>query len=333
MKEVKLYPLLFEPVFKEKLWGGRKLEKILNKKLPPEISIGESWEISDHPDGPSIIANGHFKNMTLSELKNMLGKTLMGNKYVERYHDKRFPLLVKFIDSEDLLSVQVHPDDEYTKKNNLLDSGKTEAWYVIWADNDAFLYKGFNKTLSKEEFVKALSEKKLSRYLNKVPVKTGDIIFLPPGTVHAIGKGIIICEVQQSSNITYRIYDWDRVDKNGKPRELHLKEALEVMNLSKELKGKEEKKLLSEKKEYKKYLLIKNNYFIMQELVIFETTSFKFSPDYFKMMMIIEGNGNFLYDNEKLPYEKGNSFLIPAYLKELTLVPSQNTKIVYVENR
>lgn len=211
------------PSFKDYLWGGHRLADEYNKKYDGKI-LAESWELSCHPDGPSIIANGKYAGMTLNEFIETEGKEVLGEN-CRRFRD--FPVLVKFIDAKDNLSIQVHPDNRYALKNEG-QYGKTEMWYVMDAAEGAYLYYGFKEAISKEEFAKRIEDDTLLEVLNAVPVHKGDVFFIESGTMHAIGKDILIAEIQQNSNITYRVYDYGRKGKDGKKRELHVDKALAV---------------------------------------------------------------------------------------------------------
>lgn len=223
------YPFKFREVYKNYIWGGRNLE-LLGKVLP-EGKVSESWEASCHEDGLSVIDNGEFRGKTLYEIIKEKGAEILGEDIYKAYKDK-FPILIKFIDANDKLSVQVHPDDGYAKKYENNSLGKNEMWYIIDAKPEAKLICGLRNSVDKEKFKKACDEERVEECLNYIEVTKGDIINIPSGTVHAICEGLLIAEIQQSSNITYRIYDYNRKDTNGNKRELHLNKALEVINFS-----------------------------------------------------------------------------------------------------
>ena len=222
-----LYPLTFKPILKSVIWGGSQIcpfEGI----TPTEEGVGESWELSHVDDNFSVVAEGELANKSLDELIKEYGKELVGGKVMERF-GSRFPLLIKFIDARDNLSIQVHPDDELAKvRHNSF--GKTEMWYVIKADKGASLYSGFSQQIDKEEYVKRVGNNTIMDVLKKYDVSEGDVFFLPAGRVHAIGAGCFIAEIQQTSNITYRIYDYNRKDKNGNTRELHTELAKDAID-------------------------------------------------------------------------------------------------------
>lgn len=222
-----LYPLTFKPILKSVIWGGSQICPFKGI-TPTEEGVGESWELSHVDDNFSVVAEGELANKSLDELIKEYGKELVGGKVMERF-GSRFPLLIKFIDARDNLSIQVHPDDELAKvRHNSF--GKTEMWYVIKADKEASLYSGFSQQIDKEEYVKRVENNTIMDVLKKYHVSEGDVFFLPAGRVHAIGAGCFIAEIQQTSNITYRIYDYNRKDKNGNTRELHTELAKDAID-------------------------------------------------------------------------------------------------------
>lgn len=222
-----LYPLTFKPILKSVIWGGSQMCPFKGI-TPTEEGVGESWELSHVDDNFSVVAEGELANKSLDELIKEYGKELVGGKVMERF-GSRFPLLIKFIDARDNLSIQVHPDDELAKvRHNSF--GKTEMWYVIKADKGASLYSGFSQQIDKEEYVKRVENNTIMDVLKKYDVSEGDVFFLPAGRVHAIGAGCFIAEIQQTSNITYRIYDYNRKDKNGNTRELHTELAKDAID-------------------------------------------------------------------------------------------------------
>ncbi len=220
-----MYPMKLIPPTKDYIWGGEKLKTEYNIS-GASSRLAEAWILSVHPDGESVVENGKFSGKTLSEVlsenKNFLGKNSGGN----------LPIMFKLIDAKKDLSIQVHPDDSYAKKYEG-DNGKTEAWFILDCDDDAEIIFGFNKTLTKEEFAEAIEEEKLEGFANRIKVKKGDCFLIEAGTLHAICKGIVIGEVQQSSNVTYRVYDYGRTDDNGNKRELHIEKAIDVTKLEK----------------------------------------------------------------------------------------------------
>lgn len=225
---MKLYPLTFNPVFSYRIWGGNKLKSVLNKSYSQD-SIGESWEISDVEDNQTIVNNGNLKGNTLKDLIKTFKGDFLGHKVYQTFGNN-FPLLIKFIDAKTPLSIQVHPSNQLAKKRHN-SFGKNEMWYVMQAENEAELIVGFNQKISKEDYVNHLKNNTLKDILNTETVTSGDTFYIPTGRVHAIGAGVLLAEIQQTSNITYRIYDYDRVDKKtGQKRELHTNLALDAIN-------------------------------------------------------------------------------------------------------
>jgi mannose-6-phosphate isomerase len=222
---VGLYPLKFEPIYKKRIWGGQKLREVFSKDIPPFEKIGESWELADLPDDKSVIVNGELTGQTLSSAIKKYPKEITGDKNFEG----PFPLLIKFINAEDILSVQVHPDSQTCRRMGK-GNPKTECWYIISAAPGAVIYKGFKKGVTKEKFSKAIEKGSVAELLEKVPVEAGQCHFLPAGTAHSIGAGLLIAEIQTPSDTTYRVFDWNRVDETGKTRPLHIEEALESIN-------------------------------------------------------------------------------------------------------
>lgn len=225
-----LYPVKFEPILKDKIWGGQKLSTLLGKDFKGLPNSGESWEISSVPGEVSVVANGHLKGKSLNEIIREYKGDLVGHKVYSKYGDQ-FPLLIKFIDANDNLSVQVHPDDRLAKtRHNSF--GKTEMWYVVQADRNAKLISGFDTQIEKDEYKSYVESGRIMNVLAKHEVSSGDVFFIPAGRIHAIGAGILIAEIQQTSDVTYRIYDFDRKDHLGNTRELHINEAIEANDYS-----------------------------------------------------------------------------------------------------
>ena len=215
--------LKLKPACKDYLWGGHRLVDEYNVEYEGDI-LAEAWELSCHPDGPSMIMNGPYKGKSLRDYLEAEGMEVLGT-HCRRFRE--FPILTKFIDAKDNLSIQVHPSNGFALQNEG-QYGKTEMWYVLDAEEGAFLYYGFKREITREEFAKRIEENTLLEVLNAVPVKKGDVLFIESGTLHAIGKGILIAEIQQNSNVTYRVYDYGRVGKDGKKRDLHIEKALAV---------------------------------------------------------------------------------------------------------
>jgi mannose-6-phosphate isomerase len=222
---VKAYPLKFKPIYKELIWGGRKLREFFGKDIPTGRKIGESWELVDLPNDKSIIANGELAGLSLTQIIRQFPRLIMGD---ENFRGP-FPIMIKFIDAQDVLSIQVHPDAQACQR---IGSGvpKTEFWYILAAEKDAVIYKGLKKGITKAEFLQAIQSSTVAELLNEIPVKEGQCYFLPGGTIHSIGAGILIAEIQTPSDTTYRIFDWGRLDAGGRPRQLHTAEAVASIN-------------------------------------------------------------------------------------------------------
>lgn len=320
-----LYPLKFKSQYKERIWGGNRLASLFQKNLPQGSKIGESWELSTVEDSSSIIENGYLQGNDLLEIIPLYMGDLMGDQVYERFGDE-FPLLFKLIDAEDVLSVQVHPDDSVSKKRHSA-YGKNEMWYVIDAEKDSILYNGFNKNLSKEEFLQRLEDGTVEEDLQAVPVKPGDVFYIPAGRIHAIGKGIVLAEIQQSSDVTYRVYDWNRKDSIGQPRELHLDLAVDVIDYQ------------QNKETYSNYTPIWNksiqvvkspsfvSHFIQCNQAIERNYHFL---DSFVVYFCVEGTLEVQSEGEAYPLTAGECMLIPAEIKELRLHPKGEAKLLEV---
>ena len=225
MTAMKAYPLKSVPVFKQRIWGGRRLQEVFGKDLPPGRKIGESWEIADLHEGRSTIGNGPLAGQTLGEVVRRHTPEIAG----KRDFPAPFPLLVKFLDAQDVLSVQVHPDPETCRRMGKGDP-KTECWYIIQAQPGAVIYKGLKKGVTRERFAKAIEDGTAADFVAAIPVQPGQCHFMPAGTVHSLGAGLLIAEIQTPSDTTYRVFDWNRLDTTGKPRPLHIAEALESIH-------------------------------------------------------------------------------------------------------
>lgn len=287
------------PSCKDYLWGGHRLVDEYGKEYEGEI-LAETWELSCHPDGPSTIVNGAYAGKTLEEYIEEAGKEVLG-KNCRRFRD--FPILIKFIDAKQNLSIQVHPDNRYALKNEG-QYGKTEMWYVMDAGKDAFLYYGFKKEISKEEFARRIQEDTLLEVLNAVPVQKGDVLFIESGTIHAIGEDILIAEIQQNSNVTYRVYDYGRVGKDGKKRDLHIEKALAVTNRVPLIKSKSSYPHVAD-----------CDYFTVDKLNLdgqmMRRMEGYVSEESFVSILILDGEGT-VSCGDQVTYKKGDSLFLPA---------------------
>lgn len=293
------------PAIKDYIWGGTKLRDDFGKES--ELSkLAESWELSCHKDGPSVIVGGECDGMTLRELIEKQGKGILGTS-CERFDD--FPILIKLIDAKDNLSVQVHPNNEYAQRVEG-EYGKTEMWYIVDCDEGASLLYGFKKEISGEEFARRIADNTLLEVTNAVPVKKGDVFFIEAGTLHAIGKGILIAEIQQNSNTTYRIYDYGRVGNDGKPRELHVEKAKDVTVLA-------PAKPYPEAPAEQKYghtikLLSSCEYFTTYKVDVDFTAMLDADSTSFNSLLILEGEGDIVPEDGIVSFKKGDSFFVPA---------------------
>ena len=320
-----LYPLKFRPILKSIIWGGSDISKFKNIE-PIQDGIGESWEISGVQGDISIIENGHLAGTSLQDLLAESREQLVGSEVYHKFGNK-FPLLIKFIDAQDDLSIQVHPDDKLAgERHNSF--GKTEMWYVVKAAPGAFLYTGFEKEISPDEYEKSIEDNSFTDSLKKHIVKEGDVFFLPAGRVHAIGAGCFIAEIQQTSNITYRIYDYNRKDSQGNSRQLHTELAKDAIDF---------KLYDTYQTEYKKQLnkpveLVTCPYFTTNLLELNEFTKRDYSQkDSFVIYMCLEGSLN-LVDNKgnSLLIERGESLLIPAETNYVEISPNNHCKLLEV---
>ncbi len=267
-----IYPLLFCPVLKHYPWGGRNLEN-LGRTLPPG-QVAESWEIAAHEDGASIIANGHFKGKSLSELHEILGLDLIGRESQWAQERGKFPLLVKLLDANKPLSVQVHPDDSYALLHEGNELGKTEMWVVLHAKPGAEIILGLRENVTPEEFRAALADDSLEPLLHAIKVQAGDHICVPAGSLHAIMDGLLIAEIQQNSNTTYRVYDWNRSTADGQRRPLHIDKALDVIDFDQVAPIMPEPKLIASNDGVCRSLLCRNEYFTAEQVTMEPGCSF-----------------------------------------------------------
>lgn len=304
------------PTGKDYLWGGTRLREEYGKEINL-TPLAESWECSVHPDGPSYVANGSFKGKTLAEVLKETPKYL-GTKV----ENGELPVLVKFIDAKKDLSVQVHPNDEYAQKHEH-DNGKTEMWHVIDAEEGACLIYGFQHAVTEEILRKSLEAGTLSKHLQKVPVHKGDTYFVPAGTVHGIGKGILVAEIQESSNVTYRVYDYDRVDKNGQKRELHFNKAVQVMDMSVASDVKQKPRIVKYYPGCSRELLCRCKYFETERIQVTKGFSFSVMNSSFQILMCLDGYGQVeTMDAEQKPMRicKGETLFLPAGLGKCLVV-------------
>ncbi|NJD03091.1 MAG: class I mannose-6-phosphate isomerase [Ruminiclostridium sp.] len=320
-----LYPLKFKPVYKDYVWGGRNFEK-LGKQLPEGI-VAESWEVSCHKNGTSIVANGEFEGITLPNLIKLFGRALIGSELPEKDVEK-FPLLVKFIDADKNLSVQVHPGDSYARANENGEYGKNEMWYIIAARPGAKLVYDVRPGITREAFAQAVRDNKVESCLKSIEVFPGDAINIPSGLIHAIGQGIMLAEVQQNSDTTYRVYDYGRTD-----RPLHIEKALDVIDFnSAGRKEKYEGLELDLGNGSSKKHIIATDYFSVEVYNIDGTVTEYATGGKFYIYTVFEGSGGMVWDTGSLDIKAGESLLIPAALGKYALSGRMKALKCYVPN-
>ncbi|NVN96128.1 MAG: class I mannose-6-phosphate isomerase [Bacteroidetes bacterium] len=320
-----LYPMQFKPVFKDKIWGGMKIKTELGLDYAPLPNCGEVWALSGIEDNNSEVANGFLEGNELNELVEVYMGDLVGDAVYEKFGNE-FPILIKFIDANDYLSIQVHPDDALAAKRKI-GYGKSEMWYILQADEKAELITGFNQKVNKESYIKHLQNKTLKQILNIEKVKKDEVFYIPAGRVHALGPGLLLAEIQQTSDTTYRIYDWDRLDDKGNPRQLHVEEALDAID-------------------FEVYDNYKTNYphTLNKTVNVVETPFFttnvlqldkKLEKNYeeldsFVIFVCIHGKGELHYGSEKLDFKKGEVVLLPANINKIQLLPLEEIKLLEV---
>ena len=312
-----LYPLTFETIFKDKIWGGQKIKTILEKDFSPLPNCGETWEVSDVNGNVSVVKEGALIGKTLHELVSQYKGELVGQHVYETYGD-RFPLLVKFIDANDDLSIQVHPNDELAKKRGS-GFGKTEMWYIMQADKGAELNAGFNREVTKEEYVKAVADNTIQALLNIEPAAPGDVFFLPAGRVHYIGKGLLLAEIQQTSDTTYRIYDFDRVDATtGQKRELHTDLAVDAIDYQ----HYDHYKTQYEKTLNESVNAVTSDYFVTNVLNFDQEVTHDYTQiDSFVILICVAG---------ALTIEAQGGYSVPLTMGQCVLIPASNTTVTFV---
>lgn len=315
-----LQPVKLKPSFKDYLWGGTRLKTEYNKNSDLDI-VAESWELSTHKDGQSVVYGGQYDGLTLSAYIDRIGKDKLGKNALAFDY---FPLLIKFIDAKNDLSVQVHPDDGYAMEHEG-EYGKTEMWYVMDCEDSAFLYYGFNRTVTREELERRIADNTLIEVLNKVEVKKGDVFFIPSGTIHAICSGIVICEIQQNSNTTYRVYDYDRRDASGNTRPLHIKQALDVTALSPSPKQEGLRVLSADDKE-----LSSCRYFTVRKIDVDGEKTISVDDNCFRSVIVTDGRGTMRVGDTVLELQKGDSIFIPAQNIDYTFMGNCEIILSYV---
>lgn len=312
-------PFLLKPAAKNYLWGGRRLNDDFSKEIDLE-PLAETWECSTHPDGLSIAAGGAFKGMSLTEILRMHPE-YMGTRPDT---NGRLPILVKLIDAREPLSVQVHPDDAYAMEHENGQSGKTEMWYVLDAAPKASLIYGLCHDTDKEVLKKSIENGNVEKLLQKVEVKKDDVFYIEAGTIHAIGAGVLIAEIQENSNLTYRLYDYDRMDKNGKKRELHIEKALEIANLKGDIEPRQPMRVLKYQQGCALELLCRCRYFEVYRMLVNtercrKLVKYHTGSTSFRVLLCIGGCGSAAWDNKAVNFFKGDCMFVPADSVEIRI--------------
>lgn len=315
-------PFLLKPAGKDYLWGGSRLNDDFSKGIDM-TPLAETWECSTHEDGPSVVASGEYKGMLLKDVLKENPQFLGFHPFGGVYDEKRgqgsgeLPILIKLIDAQKDLSVQVHPDDAYAMEHENGSWGKSEMWYVLDATKDAHLVYGLKNKISRKRFQKSIEDGTLEKYLQKVPVHQNDVFFVEAGTIHALGAGSLVAEIQENSNLTYRIYDYDRVDKNGKKRELHIDKAMDVVNLKAATEPKQPMHVLRYQKGKAMEFLCRCKYFQVERMMINtercrEMADFQTDSNSFHVLLCTTGCGAILFGNEEINFFKGDCIFVPA---------------------
>ena len=308
-----VYPLIFEPILKPKIWGGRKLETLVGKRLPDGAAIGESWELADLEDDQSVVAQGPAKGKTLGTLVTEWGTDLIGRAEL---FENRFPLLIKFLDAHQMLSVQVHPDQATAHRIGGTVRVKNEAWYVLEAKADAFIYRGLRNGIDAAALELAIAEDRVESVLQRLPVKKGHCYYLPSGTIHALGAGVVVAEIQTPSDTTYRVYDWNRIDPStGRPRDLHLQEALPCVSFD-SVPSEIEKPQHIASLWTSVTSLVRSKSFIIERIRMIEGMEQEIPYEEMVIWMVLEGRGQIECSASGSPFAfgVGDTVLLPAGL-------------------
>ena len=323
-----LYPFVFRPIFKDRIWGGRELERLYGKKIPAGKPVGESWEISDRPGDASVIANGEFAGKDLRWLMTHHAAEILGD--AKPAVAGRFPLLCKILDAREKLSLQVHPPA--SKAAELKGEPKTEMWFIADAAPDASLYVGLKRGVTRAEFEQKISDGSVADCFHRILVKAGDTMFLPSGRVHAIGDGLVIFEIQQNSDTTYRVFDWNRVGLDGQPRELHIAQSLASIDFN-DFEPKLVPQNYRNAPNFKFRQLVEDSLFNVQELVFENVGSVKLSGQYLRIIAVTKGVATIADDSSGIVAElkSGDFCLIPACLKNVEIKAATNTSFLCVE--
>ena len=325
MKQNVLYPLKFKPIFKDKIWGGRKIKEQLGLDFGPLPNCGEVWLLSGLWDEQSEVANGDFEGDEINDLVETFMGDLVGESVFDKYGEQ-FPLLLKIIDANDWLSVQVHPDDELAEKRGI-DNGKTEMWYVMHANKDAELVMGFNREMTRMDYVKVMKNNTLRDVLNYEKVEAGDVFFIPAGRVHALGPDIMVAEIQQTSDTTYRIYDWDRINEAGMSRELHIPQSVEAIDFN----IPDQYKIEVQDVMNKTVPVVDCQYFVTNLLQLQGEMEKDYSNlDSFVILLCMEGIFSLVWENGAVFVKQGECVLIPNIVKKVSIRAERYCKLLEV---
>ena len=319
-----LYPLSFKPILKERVWGGRNIERLYEKQLPEKVPIGESWEVSDRPGDVGVIANGPLAGKDFRWLIEKHGKELFGALPVA----ERFPLLIKILDAQDVLSLQVHPPASIAPK--LKGEPKTEMWYIAHAEPKAYLYAGLKQGATREEFERRLKDGTVAECVHRIDVKTGDAMFLPSGRVHAIGPGLVIFEIQQNSDTTYRVFDWNRVGLDGKPRDLHIKESLESIDFN-DYEPEPIRSAYSRNPNLKIRFLVENPLFRVDAWKIRRRDFFNMRSAEPYILGILNGRLAVEHNKNEYHFKDGEFCLIPASLERVSFRADSHVELLHIQ--
>ena len=320
-----LYPLKFKPIFKDKIWGGRKIKEQLGLDFGSLPNCGEVWLLSGLWDEQSDVANGDFEGDEINDLVETFMGDLVGESVFDKYGEQ-FPLLLKIIDANDWLSVQVHPDDELAEKRGI-GNGKTEMWYVMHADKDAELVMGFNREMTRMDYVKVMKNNTLREVLNYEKVEAGDVFFIPAGRVHALGPDILVAEIQQTSDTTYRIYDWDRINEAGMSRELHIPQSVEAIDFA----IPDQYKIEVQDVMNKTVPIVDCQYFVTNLLQLQGEMEKDYSNlDSFVILLCTEGNFSLVWENGAVFVKQGECVLIPNIVKKVSIRAERYCKLLEV---
>ena len=321
-----LYPLKFKPIFKDKIWGGDKIKSVMGLDYDPLPNCGEAWVLSGVEGDPSIVSSGFLAGNELNELLEVYMYDLVGDDVYEKYGNE-FPVLIKLLDANDWLSIQVHPDDELAAQRKI-GRGKTEMWYILGADKQSQLISGFNMKLDKEQYKQHLNNKSLQQIMNYENVEIGDVYFMPAGRVHALGPGILLAEIQETSDTTYRIYDWDRTDDEGNGRDLHIEDAMDAIDFELHDKYKTDHLQAADKT----VTLASCDHFTTKLISLEKHAVEKdYSPlDSFVALLCTTGKAIIQCEGERYDIKKGELVLIPAIIESIIISPLEKTEMLEI---